>query len=357
MTRYFNRNILLFALLIIVAPLPDSILLGSPQENISGTINTYARVITIEAPDAVILNDVSGFSDGDTVLVMQMKGVSIYTTQSGLFGTTDGYLGQPGDYGVGYYEFIIIEQVETGPNRIIFRNNLVGYDGYDVEGIIQVIKVPSFESAVVTDKLTCPAWDSVSGTGGVLALIVNKKLILNADVDVSGKGFDGGSVTVMDGTPLNDPNYYYPESSTIPGRKGESLVSHRAGASVLLLIEDYAKGIGRLYSGGGGATGEYSGAGGGGSFGSGGNGYRQRTTGFSAAGLGGYHVDLADFADRVILGSGGGGSGYNTGGTGTGGASGGGIVFILADTLIGNGNHIKANGDSITTIATGNRGN
>lgn len=355
MTRYFVRNILI-AFLIIVAPLTDGILLGSPQEDISGIINTYTRVNTIEAPDAVILDDVTGFSDGDTVLVIQMKGVSIYTTQSGLFGTTDGYLGQPGDYGVGFYEFIVIQQVETGPNRIIFRNNLVGYDGYDVEGFIQVVKVPSFESTVVSDKLTCPAWDSIAGTGGVLALIVNKKLELNADIDVTGKGFIGGTVTTMDGAPLNDQKYYYPEDSTKVGRKGESLVSHRGGASEKLIIEDYAKGIGRFFSGGGGSTGEYSGAGGGASFGAGGNGYRQRTSGYSAAGLGGYHVDLVDFGDRVVMGSGGGGSGYNTGGTGTGGASGGGIVFILTDTLIGNGNFIKANGDSITTVATGNGG-
>jgi hypothetical protein len=318
MTRHFIRNILLVAFLLIVAPLMNGVLLGAPQEDISGTINTYAKVITIEAEDAVILDDVTGFSAGDTVLVMQMKGVSIYTTQSGLFGTTDGYLGQPGDYGVGFYEFIIIESVETGPNRIIFRNNLAGYDGYDVEGLIQVVKVPSFENAVVTDELTCPAWDSVAGTGGVLALIVNKKLELNADIDVTGKGFIGGTVAVMDGAPYMDPNYYYPESSTIPARKGESLVSHRSGAGEKLLIEDYAKGIGRLYSGGGGATGEYSGGGGGASFGAGGNGYRQRTSGYSVAGLGGYHVDLVDFGDRVILGSGGGGSGYNLGGTGTG---------------------------------------
>ncbi|MBN1388334.1 MAG: gliding motility-associated C-terminal domain-containing protein [Bacteroidales bacterium] len=356
MTRYFLRNILIILLLFILAPGSDGVLSGSPQENISGTINTYAKVNTIEAPDAVIVDDVTGFNEGDTVLVIQMKGVSIYTTQSGLFGTTDGYLGQPGDYGVGFYEFIVIEQVETGPNRIIFRNNLAGYDGYDVEGLIQVVKVPSFENAVVTDKLTCLSWDSVAGTGGVLALIVNKKLELNADIDVTGKGFTGGSVAVMDGLPYMDPNYYYPESSTIPGRKGESTVSHRAGAGAKLIIADYAKGIGRLYSGGGGATGEYSGGGGGASFGAGGNGYRQRTSGYSAAGLGGYHVDLVDFADRVIMGSGGGGSGYSTGGTGTGGARGGGIVFILTDTLIGNGNHIKANGDSITTIATGNGG-
>ncbi|MFO7851113.1 MAG: gliding motility-associated C-terminal domain-containing protein [Bacteroidota bacterium] len=360
MTRYFSRNISLTALFTILASLTGGILLGSPQEDISGIINTtYSRVTTIEAADAVILDDVTGFNDGDTVLVIQMKGVSIYTpsdSTSGLFGSTDGYLGQPGDYGVGFYEVIIIEQVETGPNRIIFRNNLVGYDGYDAEGLLQIVKVPSYENASVTGELTCPAWDSIAGTGGVLALIVNNRLELNADIDVSGKGFTGGTVATMDGLPLRDTNYYYSESSTVAGRKGESLASHRNGTGDKLFIENYAKGIGKLYSGGGGATGEFSGAGGGASFGSGGNGHRQRSSGYNVSGLGGIRVDEDDFDDRVIMGSGGGGSGYSGGGTGTGGAPGGGIVFLVADTVVGNGNFIKANGDTVTTIASGDGG-
>ncbi|MBS0010176.1 MAG: gliding motility-associated C-terminal domain-containing protein [Bacteroidales bacterium] len=355
MTRYFFRTISLIAFVIIVSALTAGVLLGSPQEDISGIINTYTRVNTIEAEDAVLVDDVSGFSIGDTVLVIQMKGVSIYTTQSGLFGSYDGYLGQPGPYGVGFYELIIIEQLEAGPGRITFRNNLLGYDNYDAEGFIQVVKVPSYESATVTGELTCPEWDSIAGTGGVLALIVSKKLELEADIDVSGKGFKGGEVTSMDGTPYNDPDYFYDEASTIAGRKGESMASHRNATADVLNIYDYAKGVGRLYTGGGGATGEYSGGGGGASFGSGGNGYRQGTETFNVSGRGGLNVEAPDFADRVIMGGGGGGSGSN-GGTGSGGGSGGGIIFILTDTLVGNNHSLKANGDSITVIASGDGG-
>ncbi|MDT8400715.1 MAG: gliding motility-associated C-terminal domain-containing protein [Bacteroidales bacterium] len=355
MARYLFKYIKLITLLFFIASLTEGKLLASPQQEISGIINTYSRVTTIEAADAVIVDDVTGFSNGDTVLVMQMKGVSIITDQSSVFGNWDGYLGQPGDYGVGFYEFIIIEQVETGPNRIIFRNNLAGYDGYDIEGLIQIIRVPSFESATVTAGLECPAWDSISGTGGVLAMIVNKKLELNADIDVSGKGFRGGTVAAMDGTPQLNPDYYYPESSSLAGRKGESPASHRNATNEIISIENYAKGIGRLYSGGGGATGEYSGGGGGAGFGDGGNGFRQRTEGYNASGRGG-RIDAADFSTRVLMGSGGGGSGFSGSGTGSGGAAGGGIVLILTDSLLANGHTIRANGDSVTVVASGDGG-
>ena len=355
MARYFCRNISLLTFLLLFSPLTEGVLFCSPQKDISGIINNISsRVNTIEAADAVILDDVSGFSDGDTVLVIQMKGVSSQISQTSGFGQEDGYLeGQPGEYGVGYYEFIVIEQVELGPNRITFRNNLSGFDKYDVEGSVQVLKVPSYENARVTDELTCSEWDSVSGTGGVLALIVNKQLELDADIDVSGKGFRGGDSTVIDGTPLVDPNYYYPVASTVAGYKGEGHATHALGSPID--ITTLWKGRGALYTGGGGATGEFSGGGGGASFGEGGNGNRQRTTGFIDVGRGGWLVDPADFIDRIVLGGGGGGSGY-TDGTGTSGARGGGIVLILADIVVGNDNTIKANGDSIITIADGNGG-
>ncbi|MEE4214085.1 MAG: gliding motility-associated C-terminal domain-containing protein [Bacteroidales bacterium] len=349
MTRYLIRNIKLVALLFFIALLTGNVLLGSPQQEISGIINTYAKVNTIEAADAVILDDVSGFNNGDTVLFIQMKGVSIQISHSTGFGNVDNYYGSPG-----FYEFIIIEQVEGSPaNRITFRNNLVGFGAYDATGYIQLIKVPSYQGALVTDELTCPPWDSISGTGGVLALIVDSKLELNADINVSGKGFLGGSVSTMDGNPLNDTFFYYPESSSVAGRKGESLASHAAGSEIF--IDTLAKGIGAMYNGGGGATGEFSGGGGGASFGSGGSGGYQGTTGFSIRGIAGRKVETIDFSDRVIMGGGGGGSGSN-GGTGSGGASGGGIVFILADTLIGNNHAIKANGDSVQVVASGNGG-
>jgi hypothetical protein len=157
----------------------------------------------------------------------------------------------------------------------------------------------------------------------------------------------------MDGNPLTDTFFYYPESSSVAGRKGESLASHAAGSE--LYIDTLAKGIGAMYNGGGGGTGEFSGGGGGADYGAGGSGGMQRTTGYSIRGIAGRKVETADFSDRVIMGGGGGGSGYSDG-TGSGGASGGGIVFLLADTLIGNNHAIKANGDSVTVVSSGNGG-
>lgn len=351
MTRYLTRYILLFALLFIIPLMAGVTLYGSPQD-ISGVVNTYARVSSFESQDAVILDDVSGFSDGDTVLIMQMKGVSVQVTQSNGFGSAVQYVGEPG-----YYEFIIIQLVEPGPQRVTFRNNLIGYPDYDAESFVQLIKVPSYESATVTGELSCAPWDSISGTGGVLALIVNKKLTLNADIDVRGKGYKGGPAAILDGTPFNDTLFYYPESSVIAGRKGESMASHITNFSTPLYLDTIAKGKGALFTGGGGAAGEYSGGGGGAGFGKGGAGFKQRGDAFFVAGTGGWNVDEVYFSDRVIMGGGGGGSGDdNAGSTGTGGAPGGGIVFLLTDTLVGNSHAIKANGDTLTAVAEGNAG-
>ncbi len=351
MTRLLLRNILIA--MAVVMPFSGGLLLGSPQENISGIINTYARVNTIEAADALILDDVSGFSNGDTVLVMQMKGVSVINSNTGAFGSEDGFLnGTHPDHGIGFYEFIIIEQVESGPKRITFRNNLLGFGKYNVEGFIQVVRVPSYKSATVTSGLNCAAWDSVTGTGGILALIVNKKLELQADIDVTGKGFAGGPVSTIDGIQAPSPDYYYPESSPEAGWKGEGLATHINGTADKLMVEDYAKGIGALFTGGGGATGEFSGSGGGANFGKGGDGTKQRSLVF-VSGKGGWKVEEAvDFPDRILMGGGGGAGGEN-GGTASGGGNGGGIIFILTDTIIGNGYAIRANGDSLTTIASG----
>ncbi|MCK7532874.1 MAG: hypothetical protein MZV63_18470 [Marinilabiliales bacterium] len=45
---------------------------------------------------------------------------------------------------------------------------------------------------MVNTELTCQAWDSASVRGGVIAFLVKGVLTLNADINVAGKGFNGG---------------------------------------------------------------------------------------------------------------------------------------------------------------------
>ena len=132
------------------------------QTKISGIINKYGRVTSL-GTDFVIVTDEAQFdqfSQGDTVLLIQMKGVRIYGSELNTYGTAYFSYGKPGRH-----EFLTIFSVEDATNKIVFRNNIEPTN-YHIESGIQIIKVPSYNSAVVVTELTCQPWDSVSKTGG-----------------------------------------------------------------------------------------------------------------------------------------------------------------------------------------------
>jgi hypothetical protein len=156
------------------------------QKNLSGILNQpKAHVITIQASDRVIVDDVTGFAANDTILVIQMQGVGILTGATD-YGNIQNFLGQPG-----MHEFMIIQSVNSLTQQIIFRNFLL--KTYDVRGNIQIVRVPYYNTATVTGTLTCDPWNSTTKKGGVLALIIGRSLKLNADIDVSTRGFLGGN--------------------------------------------------------------------------------------------------------------------------------------------------------------------
>ena len=82
---------------------------------------------------------------------------------------------------------MIVKLVDTGAKIVTFTNPIL--NNYDVNGIVQLVKVPSFQSVTVTGTLTCSPWDSSTNTGGVLTMIVGRTLSLKANIDVTGKGF------------------------------------------------------------------------------------------------------------------------------------------------------------------------
>ena len=159
--------------------------LYSQDKKIGDIVNIYRRVTEIGTSprDNVTLSDAIGISTGDTVLLIQMKGANILTDEGSSFGTQQGYRGAPG-----MSEFLIVLSV-SGSN-VVFTSII--NNSFDTDGIVQLIKVPYYNSATVTSTLTCQPWDSVTKTGGVLAMIIGRTLILESDIDVSGKGFKGG---------------------------------------------------------------------------------------------------------------------------------------------------------------------
>ena len=74
---------------------------------------------------------------------------------------------------------------------------------YTVSGKVQVVKIPQYVSATVTDTLKPAPWNNTTGTGGVLAISVEQDLTLNAPVYADSSGFRGGEYRLSDGTCSN----------------------------------------------------------------------------------------------------------------------------------------------------------
>ncbi len=331
--------------------------LYSQGTSIGGVINQYVRVIDFPGTDNVTVSDGSVFVPGDTVLMIQMKGVVMNGIQDISYGSYQYAVGSPGAY-----EFIIIQAVAG--NNVTFTANLA--NTYDVSGLVQLIKVPYYNSAVVNSQLTCQPWDSLTTkTGGVLALIVGGTLTLNADINVSGLGFAGGFPTTGDGicilgnAAILDKSVY-DVNYTNAGYKGESLVSraYLAFDNIPPVYPDFMKGKGNTFTGGGGGNGKYAGGGGGASIGFGGNGGRESNTCSPnyGEGLKGLQILNTPLEGKILLGSGGGSSTHESGSSASAGGKGGGIIIIVCDTLRANGlNSIIANGTN-AAAASGNAG-
>ena len=126
---------------------------------IGGVINSYTPVIAFNpCENKVTVEDASSFNIGDTVLMMQMKGAIIDSTNTANFGTITDYKN------AGNYEFNYVKS-KTG-NVIELKNILTRQ--YDIPtGKVQLVRVPYYNSAAVTSILTCLPWDG--NKGGVLA--------------------------------------------------------------------------------------------------------------------------------------------------------------------------------------------
>ena len=327
------------------------------QTPIGGIVNQYAHVDAIGV-DYVEISDETQFqqfSAGDTVMLFQMKGVEILTSilsPTG-YGVPLSVSGSPGKH-----EFFLVAYVDDPNNRVYFFRDIL--TPFDVAGLVQLVRVPSYQSAVVTSTLTAAVWDSTSMTGGVLVVFAGKELTLDASIDVSGKGFKGaesvpGMMFCIGADYTTNSKQAYPASIDSSGYKGE-------GISIQGNDPNLARGRGPDFIGGGGGNGGFSGGGGGANYGEGGYGGAELTDCFPAwkGGAGGFGIVYPsapyEFDGGLYLGGGGGGSRYSTG-TGSDGGNGGGIAIIICDSLFaGADNRIMANGETPSIMASGYAG-
>ena len=299
-------------------------------QNISGVINDYSEVLEIDTClNQLLVANTKAFSVGDRVMIIQMKGAEIDQSNTAAFGTVTSY-GNAGNY-----EFGTIATIQG--LQITLREKIVRL--YDApKGQVQLIRVPQYTDVTIGGQVTAPAWYSAnSPVGGVVVLEASGSVTLNADINVSGKGFRGGDSSSPSATPF-DSSYYMPRSSASDGVKGEGIAEYPLG---------FETGRGPLASGGGGGDNQDGGGGGGSNSGTGGIGGDQTSliARFPNGGLGGRPIDYAIEANHVFFGGGGGG-GHENDRFATPGGDGGGIIIIRASTLIGGGGRLVADGSS-----------
>ena len=228
---------------------------NKPQHDPPAIINLYTEVLAYDicTNQITVAND-SGYLVGDTVLLIQMKGAVIDTSNTAAFGTILDYRN------AGNYEFNYISQ--KAGNVLTFKNKLTR--NYDIPtGVVQLVRVPSYKTGNFSGGLTCAAWDGTKG--GVLAVFGTISLESDASIDVSGKGFRGGTgyIAGYSSNVCNQNNYLYPSTSQFAAFKGESIGS---------ISINYNKGKGAFAGGGGGGNSLNAGGGGGANGGSGGSG-------------------------------------------------------------------------------------
>jgi hypothetical protein len=300
-------------------------------QSISGIINSYAAVTAFDPCDnKITISNISGsgFQPGNVVLLIQMQGASINENNSPSFGAITNY------NSAGVYEKAVIAEVQG--NTITFTKDLLR--SYDPSGSVQLVSIPQYSNVVVNGELTAAPWNGV--TGGILAFEASGSVILNANINVTGRGFRGGGMTLNNSSGCNSftniTGYFYSRTQWESAFKGEGIAKVISGKEL---------GRGPQANGGGAGNDHNSGGGGGANYGMGGRGGnnddpRLFTCRGANPGLGGKSVSQIE---SIFMG-GGGGSGHTNNNAGSAGGNGGGIIYIKANEFNGNNRIITANG-------------
>jgi len=227
----------------------------SVKSNITAQANSGQKNITV--------NSVSGFSSGNWVFVIQIKGT-----------------------GAGNYEFAKIDNITS--NVLIMKGNLT--NTYQSTGA-QVIKVKQYSSVTVNNGgiWTASSWDG--SVGGVLVAMVSGNITLNnnGSITMKGKGFRGGN-GIFNGTG------YQGESTNGDGTQSTSANGHGGGGGSVSPGSVTPRG-------GGGGGGGY------GTSGSNGSVYTgvAASDGIGTGGTGGGTAGVANLENNMLFGGGGGG--------------------------------------------------
>jgi hypothetical protein len=190
---------------------------------------------------------------GDLLLIIQMQGATIDTTDTISYGTVTSL------NSAGLYELVTIGAIAGNTITINGENCITDLrNSYTVAGRTQVIRVPQFRDLIVDPGASVvPAiWNG--SLGGVVALQISRFLTLNGSIDASAQGFRGGQLDFTSSFPGTFTGYR--TTSIFDGEaKGEGIAGNQADYDLL----NGRYGRGAPANGGGGGQAHNAGGGGG----------------------------------------------------------------------------------------------
>jgi uncharacterized repeat protein (TIGR01451 family) len=341
----------------------------------SQTLNVGGTSISVGPATGAATN----ITAGDLLLVIQMQGADINSTNTDSYGDGVAGGGASGNlttnFTAGTYEYVVAANTVTaaaGGNITLasgLKNSYVNAAATATSGrrTFQVIRVPQYGSLTLGTDLTATPWNGASG--GLIVLDVAGTLNMNGKtIDASGAGFRGGAGRILKGDAtagLSGTDYRQLATLNTSGQKGEGLAGtpryvNNNGTLSDTGVEGYpngSSGRGAPGNAGGGGTDtsptdnfQNDGGGGGANGGRGGRGGDAWASGAASGGEPGAYF-TATSTTRLVLG-GGGGAGSTNDGSGTpgagfasSGAAGGGLVMVRTGSVAGSGS-ILANGAS-----------
>jgi hypothetical protein len=346
----------------------------------SATLSVGASSITIGA--AILGTD--AIATGDVVLVIQMQGAQINTSNNNNYGggagTGNGYTTT--SLMAGNMEYVVANNnLTTAGGILTLKSGLVNsyqnsaYTATSGQYRYQIVRVPVYHTLQLNATITVPSWNGTSG--GVLVLWAYDSLIMNGQtISAAGAGFRGGGgrkLSGAGGTSASSTDYRTNTTFVCNGSKGEGIAGTPRflnNNGVLLdagsAVEGYPNGSYARgapgNAGGGGTDGDpnpsndqNTGGGGGANGGPGGGGGNSWSTNIATGGKPGA-VFSQNSPSSLVLG-GGGGAGTSNDGTGSpsnglasSGAPGGGIVIVMATTISGTGTIDVSGGFGNSTV-------
>jgi hypothetical protein len=176
---------------------------------LSGTVNSYyagtasaaAGATSISVSGALAMGSATAITSGDLLVVIQVSGATINSTNSKSYGAGTGTgTGWTALNSVGKFEYVKATSAAVGGSVSIagtgggggLLNSYVYSKSAASPAEFQVIRVQQYTTATLGSALTGGPWQFYNGGGGVIAIDVDSTLTLGGNVTMTDQGFAGG---------------------------------------------------------------------------------------------------------------------------------------------------------------------